>query len=444
MKKGEVFELYITDINFKGEGYGEIDGDKYFVKGAIPGQRLKVRLIKKKSDKYICKLIDIIEESIYFITPVCDKFGECGGCTYLNLSYDDQIRFKEYALKEVLKDVAYEKFLGVIKSPNQFEYRNKMEFSFGDEFKDGPLELGLHRKGSPFSIVPTYDCKLISEDLRKITLNSKEYLRDLNFEPYKLKSHKGYLRNLILREGKEEILVVLVTSSQRCEDLTGFKDMLLSLPLNKKIGGILHVVSDSLSDAIDPIEINLLYGNDYIYEEMFGLKFRISQFSFFQTNTEGVKVLYNEVKNKVKNTEGSILDLYCGVGTIGQVLSNNNRVIGIEIVEDAVKMAKENARLNNLNCEFICGDASEIVKDINEDISFIVVDPPRAGIGSKGVKNICRFNVPNIVYVSCNPNTLSDDLKEFINYGYKVKSIQGVDMFPNTYHVETIVQLQRL
>lgn len=444
MKKGEIFELYITGINFKGEGYGEVGGAKYFVKGAVPGEKLKVKFIKKKVDKYMCKVLEVFEKSKHSIPPICDKFGECGGCTYLNLSYDDQIRFKEEALKEVLKDVPYEKFLGVIKSPKQFEYRNKMEFSFGDEFKGGPLELGLHKKGSPFSIVPTYDCRLISEDLRVITRESKSYLESLGCEVYKLKSHKGYLRNLVLREGKDEILITLVTSSQREEDLNGFKDMLLSLKLNKKIGGILHVVSDSLSDAIDPAEINLLYGKDHIYEELFGLKFKISLFSFFQTNTEGVKVLYNEVKNKVESAEGTILDLYCGVGTIGQVLSHNNKVIGIEIVSDAVKMAEENSKLNNLNCEFMCGDASEVVKNIKEDVSFIVVDPPRAGIGSKGVKNICRFNVPNIVYVSCNPNTLSEDLKEFISNGYKVKSIQGVDMFPNTYHVESVVLLERV
>ncbi|EIA26230.1 Putative tRNA (Uracil-5-)-methyltransferase, partial [Candidatus Arthromitus sp. SFB-4] len=172
-------------------------------------------------------------------------------------------------------------------------------------------------------------------------------------------------------------------------------------------------------------------------------KFKVSIFSFFQTNTEGVKILYNEVKNRVGNPEGTILDLYSGVGTIGQVLSKNNRVIGIEIVEDAVKMAKENAKLNNLNCEFICGDVSQVVKDIKDKISFIVVDPPRAGIGLKSVKNICKFGVQNIVYVSCNPQTLCEDLKEFINNGYKVKNIQGVDMFPNTYHVECIVLMSK-
>ena len=158
-----------------------------------------------------------------------------------------------------------------------------------------------------------------------------------------------------------------------------------------------------------------------------------------------MKVLYGTVKENIKNDEGTILDLYCGTGTIGQILSHGskNKVIGIEIVKDAVIMARENAKLNNLDCEFIEGDVAEVVKNIKDKISFIVVDPPRAGIMEKGVRNICKFNVENIIYVSCNPKTLVEDLKIFLEYGYKVKSIQGVDMFPNTYHLETIVVLYK-
>lgn len=444
MKKGEIFELDIIGFNFKGEGYGEIDGERYFVKGAIPYEKLKVRFIKSKGGRKICKLIEVLCNSEIEIASSCDKFGDCGGCTYLNVSYEDQIRFKEKALKDILKEIPYEEFLGILKSPKEFEYRNKMEFSFGDEFKCGPLELGLHKKGNPFGIVPTYNCKLISEDFRKIMNSTIDYFREIRAEVYKLKTHTGYLRNLILREGKEEVLLAIITSSQNHMDFGDFKERILSLKLQKSIGGIVHIVSDSLSDAIKPSKIEIIYGNDFIYEEIFGLKFKVSIFSFFQTNTEGVKILYNEVKNRVGNPEGTILDLYSGVGTIGQVLSKNNRVIGIEIVEDAVKMAKENAKLNNLNCEFICGDVSQVVKDIKYKISFIVVDPPRAGIGLKSVKNICKFGVQNIVYVSCNPQTLCEDLKEFINNGYKVKNIQGVDMFPNTYHVEAVVLMSRV
>ncbi|BAK81573.1 23S rRNA (uracil(1939)-C(5))-methyltransferase RlmD [Candidatus Arthromitus sp. SFB-rat-Yit] len=444
MKKGEIFELDIIGFDFKGEGYGEIDGERYFVKGAIPYEKLKVRFVKSKGGRKICKRVGILNKSHIEISPSCDKFGECGGCTYLNISYEDQIKLKEEALRDLLNEINYDSFLGILKSPKEFEYRNKMEFSFGDEFRGGPLELGLHKKGNPFGVVPTYNCKLISEDFRKIMRSTVEYFREIGAEPYKLKTHKGYLRNLVLREGKEEILLSIVTSSQNDMDFREFKDRILSLNLKKSIGGIVHIVSDSLSDAVNPSKIEIIYGNDFVYEEIFELKFKINTFSFFQTNTEGVKVLYNEVKNRVGNPNGTILDLYSGVGTIGQVLSKNNKVIGVEIVEDAVKMAKENAKLNNLCCEFICGDVSQVVKDIKDKISFIVVDPPRAGIGAKGVKNICKFDVENIVYVSCNPQTLRDDLKEFLNNGYKVNNIQAVDMFPNTYHVETVVLMSRV
>ena len=321
----------------------------------------------------------------------------------------------------------------------------KWNFLFGDEYKGGPLELGLHKKGNPFSIVPTYNCHLISEDFKKVVNLTIKYFRNLDIQPYKTKTHTGYLRNLILREGKDEILICLVTSSQNVLDLTEYKDQILKLDLHKKVGSFLHVISDSLSDAVLPKETTVLHGNEYIYEEIFGLKFKINLFSFFQTNTEGMKLLYEIVKDSVKGKEGIILDLYCGIGTIGQILSSEqkNKVIGIEIVEDAVNMAIENAKINNLECEFIQGDVTKVVENIKEKISFIVVDPPRSGIMEKGVKNICKFNVENIVYVSCNPKTLMEDLKVFIKEGYKILNIKCVDMFPNTYHLETVVVLSK-
>lgn len=452
MKKGENFELDIVGINFNGEGYGELNGEKYFVKSCIPGQKVMVRFIKKKSGRNICKLIECIKDSEISITPICEKFGTCGGCTYLNLSYDDQIKFKEEGMKNLLSEwnIEYKTFKGIAKSPKVFEYRNKMEFSFGDEFKGGELELGLHKKGNPFSIVPTYSCHLISNDFREIMKCTVKYFREVGALPYKLKNHEGYLRNLILRDGRDEIMVCLVTSSQNNFDLTAFKDELISLRLDKKIGGIVHVISDSLSDAIDPKEVNILYGNDYICEEIFGLKFKLNLFSFFQTNTEGMKILYDKIRDNIKNSvsidDGIILDLYCGIGTIGQVISSciKNKVIGIEIVKDAVIMARDNSKLNNLDCEFIEGDVTDTINNIQDKISFIIVDPPRAGIMEKGVKNICKFNVENIIYVSCNPKTLVEDLKVFLNYGYKVETIECVDMFPNTYHVECVVLMTKV
>lgn len=447
MKKGEIFELELKGINFKGEAFGEFNGEKYFVKGCIPKEKVKARFIKTKSGKNICKVVEKIEDSPISIESVCDKFGECGGCTYLNLNYDDQIKFKSEAIIDLFDEhgIKFGKFLGIEKSPKQFEYRNKMEFSFGDEFKGGPLEIGLHKKGNPFSIVPVYGCKLVSEDFREIMKSTVNYFRSAGVRAYKLKNHEGYLRNLILRDGKDELMVCLVTSNQSDFNLKGFRDEILKLRLNKKIGSILHVVSNSLSDAIKAEEIKILYGCDYIYEEIFGLKFKLNLFSFFQTNTEGMKLLYKKIKNNVECSNGVILDLYCGIGTIGQVISQgtSKKVIGIEIVEEAVKMAVENSKINELDCNFILGDASEVIKQINDEISFIVVDPPRSGIMEKGVKNICKFEVENIIYVSCNPKTLVEDLKKFNEYGYKIDSIECVDMFPNTYHVETIAVLSK-
>lgn len=448
MKKGEILEIILTDINFSGECFGEVDGEKYFVKGCVPQDKVRVKFLKNKGGKKICKLEEIIEPSPSNIKPICEKFGQCGGCTYLNLDYEKQIEYKEKAILKLLNDegICYEKFLGIAKSPNQFSYRNKMEFSFGDEIKGGQLELGLHKKGNPFGVVPTYDCHLVNEDFKKIMKATIEYFRNENAVPYNLKNHVGFLRNLILREGKNEIMVCLVTSSQNEINSNDFVDLLLKLSLNKKITSILHVVSDFLSDAIQTNKFEILYGKDTIEEELFGLKFKINLFSFFQTNTDGMKILYQKVKDKIKNVDGVILDLYSGIGTIGQVISqeNSGKVIGIEIVEDAVKMAKENAKLNNLDCEFIVGDVTKVVRDIKEKIDFIIVDPPRAGITRKGVEDICSFNPKNIIYVSCNPKTLIEDLKIFLRNEYFIKTIECVDMFPNTHHVETVVLMSRV
>lgn len=447
MKRGEVFDLKIVGIDFKSNGYGIIDNEKYYVKNGLPGETLKVRYTKSKAGKNMCKFIETIEKSEIEIESICDKFKSCGGCTYLNLSYEDQIKFKEKALKDLFDEnnIIYEDFKGVRKAPSIFEYRNKMEFSFGDEVKDGELELGLHKKGNPFAVVPVYECRLVDSDYRIIMKESVNYFRENNLLPYKLKNHRGYLRNLIIRKGKNQLMVALVTSSQESFNLDKYKEMLLKLNLESKINSIIHIVSDSLSDAIQVKEFNLLFGEEYIVEELFGLKFKINLLSFFQTNTEGAEVLYEMVKDHIKNESGRIFDLYCGTGTIGQILSKDSKeeVIGVEIVKEAVDMAINNAKINNLNCKFICGDVAVIIKEIKEKPEVIVIDPPRAGISKDGVRSIASFNAKKIVYVSCGPKSLVEDLKIFIEQNYIIKTVEALDMFPNTYHLETVVLLTR-
>jgi 23S rRNA (uracil-5-)-methyltransferase RumA len=257
---------------------------------------------------------------------------------------------------------------------------------------------------------------------------------------------EGYLRNLVIRKAENtgEILVNLVTTTQIDFDLTEYVKLLRSQSYKGNIISILHTENDSLSDAVIPEKVNLLYGKDYIRETVLGLQFNISPFSFFQTNTKGAESLYSIVKEFMGNSENKVVfDLYCGTGTIGQIVAPNaKKVVGIELIEEAVKAAKENAKLNGLdNCEFLAGDVAEIIKNVKDKPDIIILDPPRSGVHSKALDYVIKFNAPEIIYVSCNPKTLVTDLKVLTERGYEVIQTKVKDMFPNTPHVETIVKL---
>ena len=263
---------------------------------------------------------------------------------------------------------------------------------------------------------------------------------------YHKKRRDGELRHLVVRKAAftGEILVNLVTTSGYTFDPEEYSRAVLSLDLDGKIVGVLHTINDVISDVVQSDETRTLYGNDYFYETLLGLKFKISAFSFFQTNSRGAERLYSVVRDYAGDTSGKIVfDLYCGTGTIGQVMSDGSKkVIGIEIVEDAVKAANDNAVLNGIkNCEFIAGDVLKKVEELDEKPDLIIVDPPRDGINPKAILKIINFGADEIVYVSCKPTSLARDLKIFEENGYTVKKVKCVDMFPRTVHVETVVLL---
>ena len=261
--------------------------------------------------------------------------------------------------------------------------------------------------------------------------------------------HEGYFRHLVVRraESSGDILVNIVTTSQVEADLTKLRDALLELPLSGKIIGILHTTNDSLADVVQADKIDILYGQDYFYEEILGLKFKISPFSFFQTNTLGAEVLYKTARDFVGETKDKVIfDLYSGTGTIAQMLAPvAKKVVGVEIVEEAVEAAKVNAELNGLdNCEFIAGDVLKVVDELEDKPDFIVLDPPRDGIHPKAIQKIIDFGVEQMVYISCKPTSLARDLEVFEAAGYKVKRATAVDQFPNTVHIETVCLLSKL
>ena len=456
MKKREIIEGVIKDYDFPNKGSFELDGKKVIVKGALPGQKVSCMVSKVRKDKAEARLLDVMECSeIEDAVPPCPQFGICGGCAYQTMSYEHQLELKAGQVKKLLGGVIDSEthpydWEGIIGSPVTTAYRNKMEYSFGDEYKDGPLVLGLHKKNSMYDIVPVCNCVIVSEDYNRIVSYTMEFARAHGLSYHKKMQHVGLLRHLVLRQSKTNggLLVNLVTSTDGLEnlDLNAYVEGLLALPLDGTIIGILHTANDSLADAVVPEKVTLLYGRDYIEEEVLGLHFQISPFSFFQTNTKSAERLYSKAREYAGDTKDKLIfDLYSGTGTIAQMLSPvASKVIGVEIVEEAVEAARENAKSNGLdNCEFIAGDVLKVIDSIEEKPDLIILDPPRDGINPKALLKIINYGVDEIVYISCKPTSLARDLVTLQEHGYYVKKACAVDQFVNTGHVETVVLLSQ-
>ena len=453
MKKGEIYEGIIEKVDFPNKGYVNIDGEKVIVKNGIPGQKVRFMINKKRSGRAEGRLLEVLEKSPLEVRePVCKNFPACGGCMYQTMSYEEQLKMKETQVKGLLQeavgigtDLHWE---GIHGSPIEFGYRNKMEFSFGDEYKDGPLSLGLHKKGSTYDVLTASDCKLVHPDMTAILSCVLDFFTEFGAVHYKKMQHTGYLRHLLLRRGvtSGEILVHVITTSQAEYDYAPLVSRLLALPLEGKIVGIMHIINDSLSDVVQSDETRLLYGQDYFYEKLLGLRFKISTFSFFQPNSLAAEVLYSIVRDYIGDTKDKeVFDLYSGTGTIAQLLASvAKEVIGVEIVEEAVEAAKVNAALNGLtNCRFIAGDVLKVLDDLTEKPDMIILDPPRDGIHPKALPKILAYGVENIVYISCKPTSLARDLPAFLAAGYEVQRSCSVDQFCETVHVETVVLLSQ-
>ena len=514
MKKGQQYTGKVEKLDFPNKGIVAVEEGKVVVKNVIPEQKISFIIQKKRKGKAQGRLVEVLEKSPVEIDSPCPHFGICGGCNYQNLPYKEQLKIKEGQVKELLDSVyisrnqqpSYE-FEGIKASPKQFAYRNKMEFSFGDERKDGPLSLGMHKRGGFYDVVSVEQCRIVDEDYRLILKTVLEYFQDRQVSFYHRMKHTGCLRHLLVRKAAKtgEILIALVTTTQEAEELEGllegFTRALLDLEadggnagnmekelpgrvlagkeleekelagkrlvgkkLQGKIAGILHTKNDSLADVVKSDETVILYGKDYFYEELLGLKFKISQFSFFQTNSLGAEVLYETAREYIGRLDGDghgpaggnqkqesgkrdkvVFDLYSGTGTIAQMLAPvAKKVIGVEIVEEAVEAARLNAQLNGLdNCEFLAGDVLKVLDDIEEKPDLIVLDPPRDGIHPKALKKIIAYGVERIVYISCKPTSLVRDLEVLLESGYEMVRASGVDMFPGTGHTECVVWIQR-
>ena len=482
------------------------------VKGALPGQTVEFSVKKARKNKCEGRLRTVLKKGqLETREAKCPNFGTCGGCNYQEIPYEQQLALKKEQVLRLIDAVyegdgyQYDGILSVRKDGQYREwgYRNKMEFSFGDAVKDGPLTLGLHKKGSFHDIVDAEGCQIVHPDYSAVLACVREYAKENNIPYYHKRDHQGVLRHLLVRraEVSGDMLVALVTSTQQEIDYSELVSRLLALPLEGQITGILQICNDSLGDVVQSDETKILYGKDWFEEKVLGLTFKISPFSFFQTNTSGAEVLYQRAReyvlgevnignagetgngNMAENTPGEenapggdalngnapgddtlnrkasdgnateihavdlhdkvVFDLYSGTGTIAQLIAPVARkVIGVEIVEEAVEAAKENAALNGLdNCEFIAGDVLKVIDDIEEKPDYIILDPPRDGIHPKALQKIIDYGVKNIVYISCKPTSFARDLAVFQERGYELKRVSNMDLFPETVHVETVVKL---
>ena len=480
MKKGKIYEGIIRQVNFPNKAVvetvekletGEEVLTKTIVKGGIEGQKVSFVVNKVRKDKCQGRIKEVIENSpLETQEPVCPNFGTCGGCNYQTLPYEEQLSLKKKQVLRLIDEVyrplseqgSYQ-YDGILPSPEITGYRNKMEFSFGDEVKDGPLTLGLHKKGSFHDIIDAGGCQIVHEDFSKILSCVRDYCAKEQIPHYKKNIHQGVLRHLLIRRASAtgELLAALVVSSQQTIDFSPLVEEVRNLSLEGTLTGFLLITNDSLGDVVQSDKTEILYGKDWFMEEILGLKFRISPFSFFQTNTKGAEVLYDCARKyilgslvfeKAVSTDAEtslkdkvVFDLYSGTGTIAQIIAPvAKKVIGVEIVEEAVEAAKENAKLNGLtNCEFIAGDVLKVIDQISVRPDYIILDPPRDGIHPKALRRIIEYGVENIVYISCKPTSLARDLEVFQEHGYELKRVSNVDMFPQTVHVETVCLLSK-
>ena len=485
MKKGSEHEVIIQEYEFPNKGIAYIEDRKVTIKGAFAGQKVRIRITKAKNGKAEGRLLEVLEKSPQeTAVPVCKHFGQCGGCTYQTFPYETQLQIKADQVRRLIDQVCPEyTWEGIIGSPVVEGYRNKMEFSFGDEYKDGPLALGLHKKGSFYDLVTVTDCKIVDSDYNQVLACTLEHFAERGIPYFKKMSHEGSLRHLVVRQTarSKDMLINLVVSSQIAGktvgeagtedvdasrsaqepgsskaasreqieeylDTAGWLEKLQALTLHGRIAGVLLTVNDGLADVVQSDETHLLYGQDYIYEEILGLKFRITPFSFFQTNSLGAEVLYEKAREYVGNIDDQVVfDLYSGTGTIAQMLAPvAKKVVGVEIIEEAVESARDNAVLNHLdNCEFIAGDVMKVLDGLTELPDMIVLDPPRDGIHPKALNKIIRYGVKHLVYISCKPTSLARNLVTLQAEGYRVERVCCVDMFPGTANVETVVLLSK-
>ena len=529
MKKGEQYVGKVKDITFPNKGIAAADGVEVMIKNTLPGQEVSFVLKKNKPGLKEGRLVEVLKRAdietcngcvhaaghVYATSEADDEkrgngtegahevcMKNCGGCVFQTIPYEEELKLKEHMVRDVILKalkqcagsvshdcgddaprtssdgsdmpenpkeyagrVIVEAWDGITGAPEYEGYRNKMEFSFGNAVKDGPMTLGMHVSGHFIDVIDTQECNIVDADFRKIREAVSAHAKEYGLDFYNRHSNTGFLRNLLVRKGKHtgEIMVDVVTTSDGELHEDKLEHTLRGLSLEGEITGLLHTVNDALGDAVKNESTTVIYGRDHIYDEVLGLRFKISVFSFFQTNTLGAEVLYDRVRRYIRDAlsdgadcadhadtdagkapdAGVVYDLYSGTGTIAQLVSPAARhVYGIEIVEEAVEAAKINAGMNGIeNVSFVCGDVMKTLGDIEERPDLIILDPPRDGVSPKALSQILDYGVKNIIYISCKVTSLARDLPAIYEAGYRIKLFSVTDMFPRTANTETVVLL---
>ena len=464
IKKGSELNLTIESLAYGGKGISKYNDIVIFTNNVLPGQTIKAKIIKKKKNYLEAIPIEIVKESVFKREEKCSHFYDCGGCKIQDLIYDEQLRQKESQVLESLRYIAkvkVKKIEPIIKSKLIYEYRNKMEFSFSnnrwliksekslENEKSKDFALGLHPPRRFDKIVDIDYChiqtKLANEILHLI---KKESIKN-NLEPYDIINHKGFMRNVIIKHPKfsDQVMINIVTAYQKDDLLKPIVNKLIDLSPNIK--SIINTINNKKSDSAYGMPQKLLFGKKFIIESLNEFQFEISADSFFQTNSLQALEMYEYVKSECNLTGKEVVyDFYCGTGTIGIFIAKNaKKVFGFEIVESAIEDAKKNALTNKVkNIEFHCGDLAKMLTNFTHIITenpcdVLILDPPRAGINPKTLKEILKINPKKIVYVSCNPTTQARDIRELINNDYIIGMIQPIDMFPHTHHIECVITL---
>lgn len=467
-KLEKIIELKVESAAFTGVGVARLDNLVFFVEGAVPGDILKAKILRKKKKHVEAGIDELLVPSIHRVEPQCSHFGACGGCSWQNMNYEQQIYWKRQHIIDAFQRIAamqVESYLETIPSERQFFYRNKMEFSFGDsrwltieeiqgenEIQNKNFALGLHIAGRFDKILDIKECQIQPELGNKILNTIRDKALSLGSKAYNLKKHTGFLRNLIIRSSlsSSQVMIILITDAVKEESDRAF----LNWYYEEYPKGLPEHVSllHSFHTGFSPVyygDYNIIKGNDFLIEEIDGVKFKISPYSFFQTNSYQLNKFVDYIINSADLDKDSIVwDLYCGAGSITLPASKRvKEIYGFEISESSISDAKENKIINNiLNANFQCIDLHS--KDISQKMKDfplpdrIIIDPPRAGMHKNLIQVIKEISPPKIVYVSCNPTTQARDCAELNEY-YSVKTVTPIDMFPQTYHIESVAVLER-